>query len=122
MTEPREPASTGIGAVSIDPGAEPNAHQPAVVSAQQETEFFRESGAQFQLQHNRQNLGFLGKFFGSSASAPTNIAGIVVIVALLILGASLFVGGDAEITEARKLLFGLITSALAFIFGAASKK
>lgn len=112
----------GIAALVIDPGAEPGSAGPANISAQQESDFYTRSGAQFHLLHNQQNLGFLGKFFGANSSAPTNIAGFVIICSFLILVASLFTPGNLELIEARKWLIGLITSALSFIFGAASKK
>jgi len=112
----------GIAALPIDPAAEPVQNRPAAITAQDETEFYRLAGAEERLRHNEQNLGFLGKFFGANSSAPTNIAGLVVIVSLIILLISLFFTGNTEMAEARKWLIGLITSALSFIFGAASKK
>lgn len=116
------PGNGGIGSLPIDPGAEPLQKVPAVVTGQEETEFYKQAGAQERLRHNEQNLGYLGKFFGSNSSAPTNIAGLVVICSLIILVISLFFTGNSEMAEARKWLIGLITSALSFIFGAASKK
>jgi hypothetical protein len=115
------PSNGGIGSFPIDPSAEPQQNTPAVVTGQDETEFYRRTGAQERLRHNEQNLGYLGKFFGANSSAPTNIAGLVVICSLIILVISLFFTGNSEMAEARKWLIGLITSALSFIFGAASK-
>ncbi|MEY8689707.1 MAG: hypothetical protein AB9M53_07505 [Leptothrix sp. (in: b-proteobacteria)] len=119
------PTNGGIGTLPIDPGAEPLQQLPATVSGQDETEFFRRAGAQERLLHNEQNLGLLGKFFGSNGSnapASTNIAGLVVCASFIFLGASWFVPSTPELVELRKLLIGLISTALAFIFGAASRK
>lgn len=92
------------------------------VSAKQESDFFERGGAEFKLAHNRLNLGTLGKFFGANAEASTNIAGFVIVVALAILVGTLYMVPTAEVADVRKSLGTLITSALAFIFGAASKK
>lgn len=105
----------------IDPTAEAGTGSTTNISAQQEMAFYTEGGRQYQLQHNQQNLGYLGKFFGANSSAPTNIAGFVIICSLIILFISLFVPGNAELVESRKWLIGLITSALSFVFGAATK-
>lgn len=111
-----------IANVPIDPSAEQTQAGAPTVSGKQEEQFFREGGEQFRLAHNQQNLGFLGKFFGANSSAPTNIAGFVIVLSLVFLVGSLFVTGNPEVSEARKAVFALISSALAFIFGAASKK
>lgn len=111
-----------IANVPIDPTAEQVQAGAPAVSGKQEEQFFKEGGEQFRLAHNQQNLGFLGKFFGANSSAPTNIAGFVIVLSLIFLVGSLFVTGNPEVSEARKGVFALISSALAFIFGAASKK
>ena len=119
------PSNGGIGSLPIDPGAEPLQNLPAVVSGQEETDFYRLSGAQERLRHNEQNLGMLGKLFGSNgsnASASTNIAGLVICASFVFLGVSWLVPNTPELVDIRKLLIGLISTALAFIFGAASKK
>jgi hypothetical protein len=121
LTQTEQADAAGIGSAPIDPQAESVSRLPATVSPQQERDFYKDSGSEFKLQQNWQELGFLGKFFGASSSAPTNIAGFVAVACLTALIGSLFTSG-ADIVEARKLLIGLITSALAFIFGAASKK
>lgn len=111
-----------IGTVAIDPTAELSQGGSAVVSGKQEEQFFKEGGEQFRLAHNQQNLGYLGQFFGANSSAPMNIAGFVIVLSVLFLMLSLLLPGNAEVVEVRKLAFGLISTALAFIFGAASKK
>ncbi|BEP50819.1 hypothetical protein [Variovorax sp. V116] len=112
---------SAIGDVIISPDAEPRA-PASTVSAQQESDFFTEGGRQYHLQHNQQNLGWLGKFFGSNATAPTNIAGFVIVTSLIVLAISFFVSGNPEIAEVRKLLGTVVISALSFLFGAATKK
>jgi hypothetical protein len=118
----REPAAPDIANLPIDPTAEVTGRTPAGVSPEQEVDFYRQAGEQYRLAHNEQNLGQLGKFFGSSASAPTNIAGMVVILSFLLYCATFVVDTKADLTSARTLFGGLIGSALSFIFGAATKK
>ena len=118
----KEAAIGSIGMLPIDPNAEPIQTVPSTISAQQEAEFYKQTGAQFRLEHNKQNLGHLGKLFGSNSSAPTNIAGFVIICSFLIIVGSLFFPSNTDLVESRKWLIGLITSAMSFIFGAASKK
>ncbi|MRV72284.1 hypothetical protein GJ700_11215 [Duganella sp. FT92W] len=129
MTTPFQPtpaeapgAPPSIASVTIDASAEPMQAPSANVTAQDEAEFYRRSSATFQLEHNRQNLGVLGRFFGANSAASTNIAGAVVGVSLIGVFVTLFFPGNAELAETRKGLLGLITAALSFIFGAASKK
>jgi hypothetical protein len=115
-------AAPSIASATIDASAEPMQPSPANVTAQEEAEFYRRSSATFQLEHNRQNLGVLGRFFGANSAASTNIAGAVVGVSLVGVFVTLFFPGNPELAEARKGLLALITAALSFIFGAASKK
>lgn len=112
----------GIGSLLIDPEAERNLPSVPGVTPRQEDDFYARAGAEHRLEHNRQNLGVLGKFFGSNSSAPTNIAGFVVLVVLLIFLASFFLPIAPDMPDLRKLLLGVVGSALGFIFGAASKK
>lgn len=68
-------------------------------------------------------LGMLGRFFGASSSLPgaTNIAGLIAILAFIGVFVSYVIpAGNADLPDIRKLLIGLVSSALAFIFGAAS--
>ena len=120
------PVNGGPGSFTIDPGAEPNGRdvQP-IVTGKDESDFFRLAAARDALKHNEQNLGWLGKLFGSNGSnspAATNIAGLVVCASLLFLGLSWLLPHSAEIADFRKLMVGLVSTALAFIFGAATKK
>jgi hypothetical protein len=66
--------------------------------------------------------GMLGKFFGSGVTAPTNIAGFLVIGSFVMLAASMFMTSTADLIDCRKVLGGLISAGMGFIFGAASRK
>lgn len=118
----QEAINRDIGTFPIDPGTESIQPPSSTTLAQQESDFYKQTAAQFHLAFNQQNLGLLGKLFGSNSFAPTNIAGFVIICSFLALVGSLFAPGNTELVESRKWLIGLITSAMSFIFGAASKK
>lgn len=111
-----------LGSLTIDPKAE--ASGPAVRgSGDDEDAFFAAGKEHFRLQHNQQNLGWLGKFWGSTnTAAPTNIAGFVIGVSALLIVLSFLITQTPELSEARKWLYGLTTSALGFVFGSATKK
>lgn len=111
-----------LDTLRIDPEAESRSSVVSPVSAKQENAFFERGAAEYQLAQNRLNLGWLGKFFGANSEAPTNIAGFVAVIALAVLVGSMFCQPSDEISDLRKALLGLISTALAFIFGAASKK
>jgi hypothetical protein len=118
----QDEAASGIGAARIDPSAETTNLQPANgVTPQQEVDFYKRAGSEYRLAHNQQNLGWLGLAFGSSASAPTNIAGLVVVLCLLFYGLSFFATGSGELASARAGALGLVGTALGYIFGSASK-
>lgn len=78
--------------------------------------------AEYNILEQRQNLGWLGRLFGANTAAPTNIAGLVILLCFLFFGASLILPSEPELAEARKLAFAIISSGMAYIFGAASKK
>jgi hypothetical protein len=121
---PAAPLSEGpIGSASIDPSAEPQRSKAAAVSGQQEAEFFNKGKTEFELENNRQNLGSVGSFFGTNSAAPINIAGFVVAISLIGFLIVTFFFADAKGTpDSQKLLIGLISSGMAFIFGASSTK
>lgn len=96
-----------------------------------EQKFYEAAGDEFKLKQHQQDLGWLGKFFGSSGAAPaapTNIAGLVAVFCIFALVISFLIPAntgsvDAQrLADGQKLLMGLIGSALSFIFGAATKK
>lgn len=75
------------------------------------------------------HLGSLGKFFGGGPEKAGNIAGLVVIIATVLLFSaviSLAVIDTVAVADVMKVIiasaFSLITGALGFIFGASSKK
>lgn len=121
MSDPAQ-ATPDIGTVPIVPGAEPNTPAAGGVTPQQEADFFKRAGTEYNLEHNKQNLGLLGKVFGSNSSAPTNIAGITVLLSFALYAVSYFLTSTPELANARTGLLGLIGTALGYIFGAASKK
>jgi hypothetical protein len=106
----------------LDPDAEMLGKARDDISPGDEEQFFRQGGAKYALMHHQQHLGWLGKMFGSSGSAPMNIAGLVILLSFCLVVGSFFAPTTAELADVRKVLFGVISSALAFIFGAASKK
>ena len=120
MTQIPDPPQ--IGSLPITPSAEPNVGSLGAVTSKDENDFYKKGGQEYDLRHNQQNLGWLGKFFGASLSAPTNIAGFVIICAFAFLVGSFWFPFSQDIIDLRKTLLGLISSALSFIFGAASKK
>ncbi len=61
--------------------------------------------------------GWLGRFYGSQANAPTNIAGTIaisVVIGALIM--TCYPGGTSAV-ETWKILSPIITMVLGFIFG-----
>jgi hypothetical protein len=114
-------AVADIGNVEIDPTAEDGLTASAN-SARAEDNFFKAGGIEERLRHNQQNLGWLGRFFGANSSAPTNIAGFVIVCSFVVYVISFCFTGSPDLSDMRKLLGGLITTALGFIVGAATKK
>ncbi len=91
------------------------------VAARQEAESYRVEALKHDLEQNLQNLGWLGKFFGANAVAPTNIAGLVIVVSLVGYLVTLFFSGP-EIADARQTLAGIILTVLGYILGSFTKK
>lgn len=115
------PSRGTIETLVIDPKAE-NVVAPAKPgSGKQEVDFYNQAGEHYKFLHNQQNLGLLGKLWGAQGSAPTNIAGLIIILCLLLAVVSFMFEQTAELSEARKWMLGFTTSALGFLFGAASK-
>jgi hypothetical protein len=116
-------AGQDIGNARIDPAAEPNVPATGGVTPQQEVDFYKRGGKEYELAHNQQNLGLLGKLFGSNASAPTNIAGLIVVLSFVLYFGSFWIANQTpELTNTRTALLGLVGTALGYIFGSASKK
>lgn len=73
----------------------------------------------FALQENSQNLGWLGKAFGSAQHAPTNIAGLTVMFGFAGLLLIVICPIDKAIAQSLRELFGgLMLAALGYLFGA----
>jgi high-affinity Fe2+/Pb2+ permease len=71
------------------------------------------------LKRQVQDLGFLGKMFGSRDHSPSNIAGLAIIVAFLILVGILFAPDSLSLPkkDVFTLVSGIITLTLGFLFG-----
>ena len=105
----------------IDPDAEEISTAPSSVTAQQEEKFYSLSAMQHRIELQKLELGYLGKFFGSGSKAGTNIAGITAVVALVLFVLTFFLKVD-DVGAVRSGMLSIVTSALGYIFGAASKK
>lgn len=72
----------------------------------------------YALEHTRMSLdaGILGRLFGSAANAPTNVAGVVVVVLSLATVVTLL-RSSLSPTEALQLLVPMITLVLGYLFG-----
>jgi hypothetical protein len=77
-----------------------------------------------QIKHSELSLGSgqLGKFFGSSTNAPTNIAGIIVLLLTTSCIAALFVPSNIPALEFLKLVLPVITGILGYLFGKSTKE
>lgn len=96
-------------------------------SGTEEDKMFERSGDAVKLRQAAQNLGWLGKFFGASTSAPTNIAGVLILISIFALIVTCFVPSttpaDAtRLADAQKVLTTILTTAVGFLFGTAVKK
>jgi hypothetical protein len=95
--------------------AEPPEEQSRIVPT--EEDFAR----RYALDQTRMTLeaGWLGKIFGSSTNAPTNIAGFVVgilTITIIVVGL-LFVPSKISVLEYLDKVLPLVTLALGYLFG-----
>jgi hypothetical protein len=73
---------------------------------------------QTDLQHHSQELGWMGKIFGSRANSPGNIAGVCVVISILALCFLLVYAPEGPRTSQGITLFGgIVTLALGYLFG-----
>lgn len=72
------------------------------------------------LERGRQELGFLGRFFGSKENAPVFVAGLVSVMGLVGLLILVIWPGPASSGDGIKTLSGLVLSALSFLAGTAT--
>lgn len=72
-----------------------------------------------QLRHHSQELGLLGKLFGSREHAPINIAGMLMVIGVLGLLLVPFVPEGHTFSQAdlAKTLGGIVLAALTFLGG-----
>jgi hypothetical protein len=86
--------------------------QPAVVPGE-------DVARRYALEQTRMSLesGYLGKLFGSAANAPTNIAGFVVCLLVIISVVVLFLPSKMPVDEFLKLILPVITLVLGYLFG-----
>jgi hypothetical protein len=120
LTKEHPTPPTGI----IVPTAEPttaSANNP-LATGQQEQASYEQAALEHRLLENGQNLGWLGKFFGSGPNAPTNIAGFVVVACFMGIVATFFKEPNLQTSDLQKLLFGVMLTALGYLFGSNSKK
>lgn len=70
----------------------------------------------------RLERGFIGQLFGSRDHVPNNVAGIIVLFGFIAVCYILMMGGNfQDKKDALSLLSGLITLALGFLFGRATR-
>lgn len=112
------PPQLPIDEVVIDPKAEAISAKRGQTTGQDESNFFAEDAERYKLLHNQQKLGHLGKLWGSSSSAPTNIAGMLLILCIVMVCVSFFPTQSAGLDDLRKWLYGITTTSLGFLFGA----
>lgn len=76
------------------------------------------------LYRHRQELGLFGSLFGSRENAPTNIAGIGLLLfcVMWIMMAIVPLPAGADRADLLKSVSGLILATLGFLFGAASSR
>lgn len=112
------PPQLPIDEVPIDPKAERVPTKRAQATGQDEDKFFAADAEKFKLLHNAQTLGHLGKLWGSSSSAPTNIAGMLLILCIIMVCVSFFPAQTTGLEDLRKWLYSITTTSLGFLFGA----
>jgi hypothetical protein len=73
----------------------------------------------FAIEQTRMSLeaGWLGKIFGSSENAPTNIAGFILFLFFVSILIVLFLETRMEAVEYLKLVLPVITLVLGYLFG-----
>lgn len=80
--------------------------------------------ARERLQSQSQELGLLGKLFGSRENAPTNISGFAVLLFSLMwfLTAVIPLPAGTDRPDLLKSILALILAALGYLFGASSAR
>ncbi|MDX7784868.1 hypothetical protein [Aeromonas caviae] len=82
--------------------------------------FFGNDSGKYTIEEKKLDLeaGFLGRFFGSKSSAPSNIAGLTILSLIFIslLGTAIKFDG-LETSELWKITTPMITLILGYLFG-----
>lgn len=112
------PPQLPIDEVVIDPKAEAVSTGRGKTTGQDESKFFAEDAERYKLLHNQQKLGHLGKVWGSSSSAPTNIAGMLLFLTVVLVVVSFFPAQTTALDGLRTWLYGVATTSMGFLFGA----
>lgn len=106
-----------VNTLVVDPKAE-GVPKPGAATAQDEDRFYSEDAERYKLLHNQQKLGHLGKVWGSSSSAPTNIAGMLLFLTVILVVVSFFPTQTTALDGLRTWLYGVATTSMGFLFGA----
>ena len=75
------------------------------------------------LEKNQQNLGLLGKLFGDQQTAPSNIAGLTVMLSLFALSSLVFSAPEdpGTVQTIREVFLSTLLASLGYLFGKSSK-
>jgi len=78
-----------------------------------------DSSRRYLLEEKRMSFdyGSLGRLFGSSANAPTNISGLLLFLLVLPGVLLVFLQGNIEVGEYFKLILPAVTLVAGFLFG-----
>jgi hypothetical protein len=111
-----------IANAPIDPGAEVINGSVPGVSGQKENEVFATAANRHELDILKQEMGILGKLFGTSTTAATNIGGFALLASFLFVGISFCFPNSPELNDARKWAYALASGSLGYLFGSATRK
>lgn len=94
--------------------SDPSTAQPAIVQNEKSYQVTDNT-----LRHRSQELGLMGKVFGSKENAPVNIAGAIIVLGLISMLVVPFVPSSPSLSQGdlEKTLAGLIVSAFTFLGG-----
>ena len=115
-------ATQPIATAPIDPGAEPIGGSVPGVSGQKENDSFAADAKRHELDLLKQEMGLLGKLFGGSTAAPTNIGGLALLGSFLFIVATFYMPTSPDLNDARKWAYTLASGALGYLFGSAKKR
>jgi peptidoglycan/LPS O-acetylase OafA/YrhL len=124
MTPRQEPNIGNIGDVAIDPSAEASAPSKTTAGGRAEEAFYERAKLQDGFNREALKIGWLGRVWGYSTSAPINIAGLIAFISFIVwIGTFVAANPESKVApEVGKNAFTLITTCLAYIFGASTSK